>query len=399
MSMLSAQIAEALSRGSWIRRIFEQGAEMKKLHGADHVYDFSLGNPDLPPPPVVGECLAELASRAGEPFAFGYMPNAGYPEVRQALAAHLGEEQGVAYKASDLALTCGAAGGINAFFRAVLEPGDEVLCPRPYFVEYGFYVGNHGGKLVTVPAKLPSFDLDVPAMLSAVTDRTRAVLINSPNNPTGAIYSEQTLRELAVGLIALNAGREKPVLLLSDEPYRFLTYDGVAVPSLPKLYPYTVVVSSFSKNLSLAGERVGYVALTPDMPGGEELMNGIVFANRILGFVNAPAVGQAIVLAALGSQVNVGVYSQRREAMAKVLTDAGYEFTMPAGAFYFFPKAPGGDDVAFVSRLCAERVLAVPGAGFGMPGYFRLTFCVDQKVIENAAQGFARAIKGMPGQG
>jgi aspartate aminotransferase len=397
MSMLSAQIAEALSRGSWIRRIFEQGAEMKKLHGQDRVYDFSLGNPDLPPPPVVGDCLADLAGRAGEPFSFGYMPNAGYPQVREALAAHLGVEQSVSFQASDLALTCGAAGGINVFFRAVLEPGDEVLCPRPYFVEYGFYAGNHGGKLVTVPAKLPSFDLDVPAMLDAVTDRTRVVMINSPNNPTGAIYSEETLRELARGLTALNAKRDKPILLLSDEPYRFLTYDGVPVPSLPKLYPYSVVVSSFSKNLSLAGERIGYVALAPDMPGKDELMNGIVFANRILGFVNAPAVGQAILLKSLGSQVDVGIYAQRRKAMAKVLSDAGYEFAMPAGAFYFFPKAPGGDDIAFVGRLCEQRVLAVPGTGFGVPGYFRLTFCVDQKVIENAAEGFARAIMDIEG--
>ncbi|MFZ5426897.1 MAG: pyridoxal phosphate-dependent aminotransferase [Thermodesulfobacteriota bacterium] len=394
MSMLSNEISQALSKGSWIRRIFEQGAEMKKVHGADRVYDFSLGNPDLPPPPVVGECLADLASRSREPFAFGYMPNAGYPQVREALAGQVSREQGVKFEASDLLLTCGAAGGINAFFRAVLEPGDEVLCPRPYFVEYGFYVGNHGGRLVTVPARLPDFDLDVPAMLAAVTDRTRVVLLNSPNNPTGCIYSEETLRELARGLKQCNAKREKPILLLSDEPYRFLAYGGAEVPSLPKIYPYTVVISSFSKNLSLAGERVGYVAVAPGMPGKEELMNGVVFTNRILGYVNAPAIGQAILLKALGHGVDASIYAERREAMAKVLDAAGYEYAMPAGAFYFFPKAPGGDDIAFVGKLCEQRVLAVPGTGFGMPGYFRLTFCVDKKVIENAAEGFARAIMG-----
>ncbi len=393
MSMLSNEISDALAKGSWIRRIFEQGAEMKKVHGADRVYDFSLGNPDLPPPPVVGECLADLARRSSEPFAFGYMPNAGYPQVREALAKQVSIEQGVTFEASDLMLTCGAAGGINAFFRAVLEPGDEVLCPRPFFVEYGFYVGNHGGKLVTVPAKLPDFDLDVPAMLAAVTDKTRVVMLNSPNNPTGRIYSEATLREFAAGLTALNAKREKPILILADEPYRFLAYGGADVPSLPKLYPYTVVISSFSKNLSLAGERVGYVALAPDMPGKADLMNGVVFTNRILGYVNAPAIGQAILLKALGHGVDVSIYAERREAMAKVLDAAGYEYTMPAGAFYFFPKAPGGDDIAFVAKLCEQRVLAVPGTGFGMPGYFRLTFCVDKKVIENAAEGFAKAIK------
>ncbi|GFK96071.1 Aspartate aminotransferase [Fundidesulfovibrio magnetotacticus] len=393
MTLLSAEIADALSKGSWIRRIFEMGAEMKKLHGADRVYDFSLGNPDLPSPPVVGQCLAEMAERAQEPFAFGYMPNAGYPHVREALAEQVSREQGMAFTADDLLLTCGAAGGINAFFRAVLTPGDEVLCPRPYFVEYGFYVGNHGGKLVTAPAKLPSFDLDVPAMLAAVTERTRVIMLNSPNNPTGRIYSEEALTELARGLKALNAKREKPILILADEPYRFLAYGGATVPSLPRIYPYTAVASSFSKNLSLAGERIGYVAVCPTMPGKEDLMAGIVFANRILGYVNAPAIGQAILLKALGSQVDASVYEDRRAAMAKVLADAGYEFHLPEGAFYFFPKAPGGDDVAFVGKLRDQRVLAVPGSGFGLPGYFRLTFCVDRKVIENAAEGFARAIQ------
>ena len=253
MTMLSAGIQDALSKGSWIRRIFEQGAEMKKVHGNDKVYDFSLGNPDLPPPPVVGECLAEMAARASEPFAFGYMPNAGYPHVREALARHVSAEQGAPFTAQDIVLTCGAAGGINAFFRAVLSPGDEVLCPTPYFVEYGFYAQNHGGRLATVPSLAPNFDLDVPAMLAAVKDTTRVVLLNSPNNPTGAIYPEHTLKELAHGLMALNARRDQPIYILADEPYRFLTYGGAAVPSLPKLYPYAVVVSSFSKNLSLAG--------------------------------------------------------------------------------------------------------------------------------------------------
>ena len=393
MSLLSSEISETLSKGSWIRRIFEQGAEMKKIYGEDKVYDFSLGNPDLPSPGVVGECLAELAARATEPFAFGYMPNAGHPHVREALAAQVAMEQEAPVTGTDLLLSCGAAGGINAFFRAVLTQGDEVICPRPFFVEYGFYVGNHGGRLVTVPT-LPDFDLDVPALLAAITPKTRVVLLNSPNNPTGVIYSEKTIQALADGLMAENAKREKPILLLADEPYRFLTYDGAHVPSIMNIYPYTVVVSSFSKNLSLAGERIGYVALAPQMPGKEELMAGVVFANRILGYVNAPAIGQAILLKALGQQVDSSVYAERRDAMAKVLGDAGYEFVMPKGAFYFFPKAPGGDDVAFVEKLCKERVLAVPGSGFGMPGYFRLTFCVGTKVILGAAEGFKKAISG-----
>lgn len=394
MGMLAGQMADYLSKGSWIRRIFERGLEMKKVYGQDKVYDFSLGNPDLPSPAVVGQALAELAGRVDQPYALGYMPNAGNPQVRHALAGQVSLEQGAALEAQDVILTCGAAGGINVFFRAVLEPGDEVLCPRPYFVEYGFYVENYQGRLVSVPAKAPAFDLDVPAMLDAVTAKTRVVMLNSPNNPTGAVYGRESLAALTQGLIKLNEARQRPIFLLADEPYRFLTYDGVKVPNLMELYPYTVVVSSFSKNLSLAGERVGYVALAPHMPDKEELMNGLVFANRTLGFVNAPAIGQALLLKALGSQVDVGVYAARRQAMAKVLDQAGYEYTMPAGAFYFFPKAPGGDDVAFVDKLQKERVLAVPGSGFAVPGYFRLTFCVDQKVIENAAEGFKKAIGG-----
>lgn len=391
MSMLSEKIADSLARGSAIRKMFELGAELKKIHGADKVYDFSLGNPDLPPPPAVGQALAEIAKEADKPFSVGYMPNAGYPDVRESLAVHAGKEQSVPYSWQDIVITCGAAGGLNCFFRAVLDPGEEVICPSPFFVEYGFYVGNHGGKLVTVPSKLPSFDLDVDALLGAINDKTRVVMINSPNNPTGVIYPEATLKALADGLMAENAKRKRPIYLLSDEPYRFLAYDGAVVPSLPKLYPFTVVGTSFSKNLSLPGERVGYLAVAPNMPDKAQLVDGLVFANRTLGFVNAPCIGQRLIQKVLGSQVDAAVYADRRAAMAKVLTDAGYEFTMPQGAFYFFPKAPIADETAFVDKLTAERVLAAPGRGFGLPGYFRLAFCVDRKVIENSAEGFKKA--------
>jgi len=383
-----------LSGGAWIRKIFEQGLELKKRYGEDAVCDFSLGNPDLPPPAVVGECLADLAGQMDKPFSLGYMPNPGYPEVRAALAEHLTREQGIAIAATDLLLTCGAAGGINVFFRAVLTAGDEVLCPSPYFVEYSFYAANSGGKLVTVPTRPDTFDLDIPAMEAAITPRTRVVMINSPNNPTGQVYSEATLRELAAMLTRKNEGREHPIFLLADEPYRFLAYDGLTVPSVLPLYPYSLVIGSFSKNLSLPGERIGFVVVSPLMPGRERLVAGMVFANRILGFVNAPAVGQSLLLRALGHGVDRTIYERRRAAMAGVLTRAGYEFFMPRGAFYFFPKSPDPDEVAFTERLAAERVLAVPGRGFGLPGYFRLAFCVDEAVINRAEAGFAKARRG-----
>ncbi|MHC1700328.1 MAG: pyridoxal phosphate-dependent aminotransferase [Humidesulfovibrio sp.] len=393
MTLLSAQVSSYMERSSWIRRMFEAGIELKKQYGEDQVCDFSLGNPDLPPPACVCQGLHEIADEADAPFAFGYMPNFGYPHVREALASFVSREQGVGVAATDLVITCGAAGAINAFYRAVLEPGDEVLCPSPYFVEYGFYVENHGGRLTTAPARPGTFDLDVAALEAAITDKTRVVLINSPNNPTGVVYPRQSLVELAAMLTRKSAGRARPIFLLADEPYRFLAFDGVEVPSLLPLYPYTVVVSSFSKNLSLAGARVGYALVNPAMPGKEELVGGIILANRILGFVNAPALAQKLLAKTLGSQVDAGIYASRRDAMKEVLDAAGYTYPLPRGAFYFFPEAPGGDDVAFVQLLLEERILAVPGKGFGCPGHFRLAFCVGEHVIRRAAGGFKRALE------
>ncbi len=392
MQILSSQVKGYMDRSSWIRRMFEAGIELKKQFGEDQVCDFSLGNPDLPPPACIASGLRDMADEAGQPFAFGYMPNFGYPYVREALAKEVSREQGVDVPPDSLVITCGAAGAINAFYRAVIEPGDEVLCPAPYFVEYGFYIENHGGVLKTAPAKPGTFDLDVAALEAAITDKTRVLLINSPNNPTGVVYPLETLKELAAMLARKSAGRERPIFLLADEPYRFLAFDGVEVPSLLPLYPYTVVVSSFSKNLSLAGARVGYALVNPAMPGKAELVAGIILANRILGFVNAPALAQKLLAKALGSQVDAGIYARRRDAMKKVLDAAGYKYPLPRGAFYFFPQAPGGDDVAFVNLLVEERILAVPGKGFGCPGHFRLAFCVGEDVIKRSADGFKRAM-------
>lgn len=391
MSILAESMQGFIGNASWIRRMFEAGTELKARYGKDNVYDFSLGNPDLPAPPAVAEGLADFLAHAGEPFAFGYMPNGGFPWLREKLAAHLAKEQGAPITADGVLLTCGAAGGINAFLRAVLNPGEEMLTFSPYFVEYGFYVANHGGSFATVPARSEDFGPDCAALAAAISKKTRVVLINSPHNPTGVIYSQQDMEALVAVLEAKSREFGKPIWLLADEPYRFLAYDGASVPSVLPLYPYSVVISSFSKSLSLPGERVGYIVLSPGLAEKAELMAGLTLANRILGFVNPPVIGQQIMARALGSQADVAVYAGRRKAMAEVLDNAGYEYVMPRGAFYFFPKAPGGDDLAFVNSLVEERVLAVPGTGFGCPGHFRLAFCVDEKVIRNAADGFARA--------
>ena len=393
MTLLSNQIETYMENSSWIRKMFEQGIELKKTYGAENVYDFSLGNPDLPPPDGVGEALHEIADEASKPFSLGYMPNAGYPEAREALAGYLSRTQGEDIQAKDLVLTCGAAGAINAFFRAVVEMDDEIVCPAPYFVEYGFYAGNFNAKLVPVKSKPLTFELDVPAIEKAFTDKTRAVIVNSPNNPTGQIYTREELETLSKAIEKHSKKIGRVIYLVSDEPYRFLNYENLDLPSVFDLYKYSVIMGSFSKSLSLAGARIGYLALNPKIEDVQKLYNGVVMTNRILGYVNAPAVAQKILTACVNSEVDVDIYRQRRDAMAKVLDNAGIEYTLPKGAFYFFAKSPLEDDVEFVNLLLKENILAVPGRGFGYPGYFRLTFCVDKGVIERSKDGFKKAVE------
>lgn len=393
MSVLSRDVSGYLEKSSWIRRMFETGSQLKQQFGEDAVCDFSLGNPDLPPPPAVAAGMRKLADKADQPFSFGYMPNGGFPWAREQLAQHVSKEQGTDIDAGHIILTCGAAGGLNVLFRAVLNAGDQVLALSPYFVEYGFYVENNRGVFATVPTHKGSFAPDPQALEAAIGPNTRALLINSPNNPTGTVYNRDQLQSIIDVLQRKSTQYGRPIWLIADEPYRFLAFDGVDVPSVLPMYPHAVVVSSFSKNLSLAGERLGYIILSPLLEDHPTVMAGLTLCNRILGFVNPPVVGQHLMAAALGSQVDVTVYARRRAAMAEVLTAAGYDFQLPAGAFYFFPKAPGGDDVAFVARLQEEKVLAVPGSGFGCPGYFRLTFCVDEAIIRRSQAGFAAARK------
>jgi len=394
-TLLSKQIAAALGNSSMIRKMFEAGNELRKKYGNDKVYDFSLGNPDVPAPAAVKTALQEIAEKADQPFALGYMPNAGYPECRARLGEYLTREQGVTVPGSHVVATCGAAGGINAFFRAVLEAGDEVICPSPYFVEYAFYAGNFQGKLVPVPSKKDTFELDCSAIAAAINSKTRAVLVNSPNNPTGQIYTRKELEELAGVLNEASAKYGRTIYLIADEPYRYLNYDNCEVPSVFSVYPASVVIGSFSKTLSLAGERIGYVAVNPALEGAEELLNGVIMTNRILGYVNAPALAQQILIRSVDATVDLDIYRRRRNLMAEVLTDAGIEFLMPKGAFYFFPKSPVADERIFVEKLLAERILAVPGRGFGLEGHYRLTFCVDESIIANSADSFKNAMKNL----
>ena len=397
MQTVTNQIKESMAGSSWIRKMFEKGLELKRQHGADAVCDFSLGNPDVPPPAKTKAALEAIAADAVKPLGLGYCPNAGIPAVREAIAAYLARQQQVPVSASNVVMTVGAAGALVSFFRAVIEPGDEVICPSPYFVEYGSYCGHFGGVLKPVPSIADEgFRPDISAIEAAITPKTRALLVNSPNNPTGCIYSAEDVRQLAALVDKNNAARSdggRPLFLLSDEPYRAFAYDGATVPPMLPLTPYAVVLGSFSKTLSLAGERIGYVAVNPAMPDGDTLVSAVTLTNRTLGFVNAPVIGQRLATALLDETVDLEIYDRRRKLMAKVLSDAGVEFTMPRGAFYFFPKAPGGDDIAFVDALQDELILAVPGRGFGMAGFVRLSCSVDEKIIARSAEGFKRAVQ------
>lgn len=397
MRLLTNDIQRAMGSSSFIRKMFEKGLELKRLHGEDAVCDFSLGNPDVPPPAKVKDVLREIAETAVKPLGLGYCPNAGLPFVRAAMAEYLSKQQEVKLEAKDVIMSVGAAGAMVSFFRAVVEPGDEILSPAPYFVEYGSYCGHFGGVLKTVPSIPPTFRPNVAGLAAAITPKTRAIIINSPNNPTGCIYSIDDLKAIADVVDRVNAEREgvtgaRPLFLLSDEPYRAFAFDGAVVPAILPLTKWSCVLGSFSKTLSLAGERVGYFLANPAMPDQAALIAAVTLTTRTLGSVNAPVIGQRLAATLLNETVDLEIYDRRRKLMAKVLTDAGIEFEMPRGAFYFFAKSPVEDDGVFVDALLAENILVVPGKGFGFAGYVRLSCSVDEKIILRSADGFKRAM-------
>lgn len=387
----SAKIMEFIERSSWIRKMFEEGAKLKQQHGSQNVFDFSLGNPNIEPPARVQQAIAEAAADS-TPGIHAYMANAGFPSVRAAIAQKIRDDEGIDLDENHVVMTVGAGGALNVVFKTILNAGDDVICPKPFFVEYVFYIDNHGGKAVQVPTR-EDFSLDLNAIEKAITAKTAAVLINSPNNPTGKVYSKEQIKGLADLLARKSAEIGRTIVLISDEPYRAITYDGVEVPSILQAYPHSLVVTSFSKDLSLPGERLGYVAMNPNMDSAAQTMNGMVLANRILGFVNAPALMQRAVKDVLRAVVDISVYKRRRDRLYDALTSFGYQCVKPEGAFYLFPKSPIEDDVSFVGMLQNKLILVVPGTGFGGPGYFRIAYCVSDETIEGALKGFQEAIR------
>lgn len=387
---IAKKISDSMNKSSFIRKMFEEGARLKAQHGAENVFDFSLGNPNLTPPPEFKVALAQVASESGA-GTHSYMPNVGYPFVRKAVADYLSTEQGVALGENDVIMTCGAAGALNVAFKTLLDPGDEVLTPAPYFVEYNFYVDNHGGVMKTVASR-PDFSLDLDAMASAITEKTKAVLINSPNNPTGQIYSKESLDALGTLLREKGKAFGRTIYLISDEPYRKIVYDGHAVPSIFASYTETIIATSYSKDISVPGERIGFLAVHPDAAYKAGLLGGMALANRILGFVNAPALMQRVMGKIQGVTVDTTQYQRNRKLFCEGLADAGYEFIVPPGAFYLFPRTPIADDVAFVRELQEQLILVVPGSGFGGPGHFRIAYCCDETSIIKALPGFKKVM-------
>lgn len=380
-----------MERSSWIRKMFEEGARLKQLHGPENVFDFSLGNPNLEPSSRLKKAIATAASNQAAGI-HSYMPNAGLLQTRSAVASRIEKEEGVKIDASNIVMTVGAGGALNVVLKTLLNSGDEVVIPKPFFVEYVFYCDNHGGAAVLVPTR-PDFSLDVDEIAKAITPKTAAVLINSPNNPTGRIYSQDQIDALADALRSKSKQIGRAIVLISDEPYRGIIYDGAEVPSILKAYENSMVVTSFSKDLSIPGERLGYIAMNPAMDNAEQTIAGLILSNRILGFVNAPSLIQRAVTDHLEDIVDVAVYKRRRDRLYNALVSFGYDVIRPEGAFYLFPRSPIQDDVAFVAKLQEKLILTVPGVGFGGPGFFRIAYCVSDETIEGSLKGFEETIK------
>jgi len=386
---ISDNVRARMVAGSWIRKMFEEGAILKQRYGDENVFDLSIGNPVMEPPP---EFVQELKRLAADPLPgmHRYMENAGYSETRSAVAAQLSLETGVKFSVNDIVMSCGAAGALNVVLKTILNPGDEVIVFAPYFMEFGNYIDNHGGITRVLPTDerfIPKLD----ALEAAITAKTRCVIINSPNNPTGVVYGEELVHQLGDLLRRKEAQYGTQIFLISDEAYRKIIYDGLKYPPVFHYHLHSIIVASHSKDLALPGERIGYIALHPECSQYEELISGFIFCTRTLGYVNAPALMQRAVCKLQDVTVSVAEYQKKRDFLYSHLSEMGYSVVKPQGAFYMFPKSPVEDDVAFVEELRQWNVLTVPGRGFGSPGYFRVSYCVDDRTLEGSLAGFKKA--------
>lgn len=380
---IANKITRAIESSSWIRRMFEEGAALIAEHGAENVFDFTLGNPSVEPPEAFHKELLQMAQHP-TPGMHRYMNNAGYDETRQAVADVLVEQSGKPFGKQHVVMTCGAGGALNTVLKTILNPGEEVIILAPYFVEYKFYADNHGGIAREVWTDPTTFLPDIKAIEKTIGPLTKAIIVNSPNNPTGVIYPAEILDELGEMLERKQQELGRPIYVISDEPYARLAFDNQQVPSIFRSIRNAVVVTSHSKDLALPGERIGYLAANPEMDDVEQFMGGAIFCNRVLGFVNAPAMMQRLVAKLQHASVDIAEYQEKRDILYNHLTKLGFEMVKPGGGFYLFPKAPIQDDVAFVRQAQKHNLLLVPGSGFGAPGYFRIAYCIDMDIIQRS---------------
>jgi aspartate aminotransferase len=391
--MISEKMVGLVQNSSAIRAMFEEGKKLANIYGEENVYDFSIGNPSVEPPKEVKEAIIDIITNESPNLVHGYMNNSGYEDVRDVIARHINNIHGTALNLDNIIMTVGAAGGLNVIFKALLNKDDEVIVFAPYFGEYRSYVSNYDGVLIEVSPNTEDFQPNLSEFKEKITAKTKAVIVNTPNNPTGVVYSEETICELAKILEDKQKEFGTSIYLISDEPYRELVYDGVEVPYLTKYYKNTVVAYSYSKSLSLPGERIGYLVLPSEMDDFANVSAATNVANRILGYVNAPSLMQRVIARCVDAKVDVEIYNRNREVLYNNLTAFGYHCIKPQGAFYLFIEALGGDDIAFANAAKKYNILIVPGTSFGCPGYCRISYCVDHNKVTGALEGFEKLAK------
>ena len=388
--MIADRMKPLVENNSAIRMMFEEGKKMAAEFGSENVYDFSLGNPNVPAPECVKQALVDILNEEDPVFVHGYMSNAGYEDVRQTIAESLNRRFGTSFAGKNLVMVCGAASGLNIILKTILNPGEEVVVFAPYFLEYGNYVRNFDGRLTVISPDTATFQPNLAEFEAKISEKTRAVIVNSPHNPTGVVYSEDTVKELAAIMDRKQKEYGHPIFLVSDEPYRELAYDGVEVPYLTKYYANTFVGYSYSKSLSLPGERIGYVVVPDEMEDSGKVLAALGIANRVIGSVNAPSLMQRVIARCVDARTDVEAYDRNRNLLYQSLRSYGFECIKPQGAFYLFVKSPEADEKKFCEACKKHNVLVVPGSSFACPGYVRISYCVSYGQIERSLPAFAK---------
>lgn len=391
--MISNKMQTLVANSSVIRAMFEEGKKLSDIYGEENVFDFSIGNPSVEPPETIKAVISDILNEESPNLVHGYMNNSGYEDVRDAIANHINKKNGLNLTKDNLIMTCGAAGGLNIILKTLLNPNDEVIAFAPYFGEYKNYTENYDGKLIEVPTNIETFEPDLDALKNAITPKTRALIINTPNNPTGVIYSEELLKNLGELLDTKQKEFNTNIYLISDEPYREIIYDDAKVPCILKYYKNSFIGYSYSKSLSLPGERIGYIVANGEMDDFDDVMSSLNVANRILGFVNAPSLFQRVIARSLDAEVDVNIYKKNFDLLYNSLIEMGFSCVKPSGTFYLFPKAPIEDDKKFCADAKQFNLLLVPGSSFGCPGHFRVSYCVSYDKVKSSLPAFEKLAK------